>query len=334
MFSGAILFGGSFRATDSGGDPEGSEQGDATWRIDLSKLAVQTEADLAYFGISFSGDETLVVGAARPVRRAEGPVPRDLRAFVVDAHTGRILGTRVWPNVLASRLALVATQNGNFAVRDGWELAAYSAQLEELKRIPLPEARQKIFEEWKVFATPEGSLIVTAHVIGPKISIQWLQPETLAVQRSWELAEEIPRAKVFPHLSPSSHGVAVSWNGPTGCDVSVQDAPTSWHAVLHDKRPCSGGVQYLNDETLFVSLKGEFQLLSMEGKLLRREVLQNGERALHSVSISAEGGVLPFPFPNSRAGSTSWTSPLTRCWKELRFAIHKPVSLFTPSKGN
>jgi hypothetical protein len=284
------------------------------WRADLSAAGLKGAQgwnlsysqfftiDPQYYALSFSGEGTLVVTSVTPVRQAHGPVPRNVQAIVLDASTGRLLGRNEWQNVIASKVALFPTEKGNLVLRNREGLALYSQKFEELARIRLPEARQKVFEEWKVFVIPSQEFIVIVHVLGSDIQIQWLLPDTLAVRRSWMLAKDIPRARLFPTLSPSREKVVVSWEKPTKCEVSVQDGSNSWHTVFHDEEQCGAGAQFLNEETIFLPVPGEFRVLNVGGELLWREGLDKGERAFY-VRASADGQRFAVPISALKGGS-------------------------------
>jgi hypothetical protein len=237
----------------------------------------------------FSGNNNLVVSIMTPVRPVHSPVPRDVQAVLIDASQGKILGTHTWPAVIAAKAGLLATDNGNFVLHDKEGLALYSPTFQELKRIRLPDARRKAYEEWKVFVTPSRRFVVTAHIVGPDVEIKWLLAENLTEQRSWTLLPEIPRSRLSPTLSPSDNAVLVSLNSPAKCEVSVQDGVTSWRPVFHADNPCTSEAQFLTDRTFLLPLPHEFQVLDLEGRLLIREVLKKGESARDpSVTINGE----------------------------------------------
>jgi hypothetical protein len=285
MFSAEILSGGSYLATDWGG-PANTNKELPLWRSTLPGPESGVGVQRGHSVISFSGGNFIIVGFSRPIRQVHYPVPREVQVILIDAPTGRILGSREWSDVPASKVTILATEKGNFLLRDRRGLDLYSPTFEALKHIAMVELRQKVFEEWKVLTTPNHKFIALAHVVGPVAEIQWLLPESLAVHHSWALAREIPRAEVFPHISVSDERAAASWDGPTGCDVSVQDGPASWRTVLHAGHKCDGGVEFLDNDTLFVSLQGELQVLSVGGKLLWRQSLKRQERAYY-VAASA-----------------------------------------------
>jgi len=272
------------------------------WRADLTASGVTINPAWSRSLLWFSGNNNLVIAILTPVRRVHSPVPRDVEAVLVDASHGTVLGTHTWPAVIAAKAGLLATDNGNFIVRDKEGLALYSPKFQELNRIRLPDARQKAYEEWKVFVTPSRRFVVTAHIVGPDIEVKWLLSENLIEKRSWTIAAEIPRSRLFPTLSPSDNTVLITWNSPAKCEVSVQDGPASWRPVFRAENPCTSEAQFLSDRAFFLPLPHEFQVLDLEGKLLMREILKK-EETVRDPSMSINGESIAISISTLKGGS-------------------------------
>jgi len=254
--------------------------------------------------VSFSGNAWIIVGSTLNEVGARGDIPpRDIRAAVVDTLTGQTVGTRLWPGVIRRKATLLATSDGSFLVRDAQALTLYSRSFEHMAEIALPDARPKAFEQWRVFVTPTGKHVVTAHVIGEEIQVNWLDPVTLRQERVWSLAPEMPRAEVFPELAVSDSSVLLVRSEHGKCQVSVQDGTTAWHPVVGYDKPCRFGAHFLGQDMLFLPLPQGFQVLGLDGHVAWQESLPDGE-FVRLVRGSANGGRIAAPITAFQGGSS------------------------------
>ncbi|HEV2388093.1 MAG TPA: hypothetical protein VGS20_12650 [Candidatus Acidoferrales bacterium] len=167
---------------------------DLLWTIDLSARgfpslpwSTAAQARSSFENLGFAGSSELV--AAYLVPESAAPYsPRRVRCILLDVRTGRVLGEREW-SVLMSRVGLLATREGKFAVRTNNALTLYSGRFQAVARLATP-VPSPAFDQWTIGVTPDRNLVVVQHYTREKTDIRWLDSASLAPRRSWSSTSE------------------------------------------------------------------------------------------------------------------------------------------------
>lgn len=292
-----------------------SPVGSLLWRADLRKAGYNLnlpwkEAFLnlylptpMYDSISFSGDEILLATAVHRMGSDAGP--RRVQAVLLDAHTGKVLANEEWVRRF-NEVGVFAAADGKFLLRGRHQFSLYSSSLEELGSFPLPPTRRPVWENWSLSVLPNRKYIVVEHYVGLHLEVQWLDPNTLQVQRTWRSDEGL-----FGLASKNIHGLSVSENQVAAtrrsdlldhCEVFLTRGTELWGKIFGAQKKCHAGAQFVNEKTLFLPMEDEVLLLDTDGQVVTREPLRKKEFALYA-RTSANGRRVAIPINTFKGGS-------------------------------
>jgi len=221
---------------------------------------------------------------------SDSNLPLRVRAVLLDAGTGKIVGTPAWPT--ESRFAgIVSARDGMFVLQTGTALTLYSSDSKELGRLSLPPIKEDLWG-WVAHTSPTGKNILFAT---PNLTTNsttpwvWVDTATLKIVHSWMETQsgwvgisddEIAMiACSFPiyHCEPN---------------IEIKGLATDWKTVAPIERRPQSSAQFVNDDTLFLS-GHPWKLLRTDGKVL----LTENEPFEGGVAIPSAGGqrfVVPF----------------------------------------
>jgi len=242
--------------------------------------------------VTFLDDKILIVSF--PVYEGRNPPARRIfRVVLLNANTGRILGTRQW-EALQRELGMQTTSAGKFVVRTRQKMELYSQAFEKLAEFPLPDTRQGEWEHWDVHATPNRRNLVVSHFLGRDLTLDWLDSETLVSQRRWHAPSGefglLAGFEAMIHDTSNSGIVAVRQQRNVteysplpvdDCHVFVGDAERPLRKILERPRSCpvrgARGVKWVNEEVLFLPTLQGFLLFDADGRELLAETLGKNE---------------------------------------------------------
>ena len=215
--------------------------------------------------------------------------PLRLRAIFLDADTGRITSTQAWPSV--SRLArIVAADKGKFVTQSGTTLTLYSSDAKELKKLSLPSPPQNL-NGWHAHPSPTGKSILFATgdlmATSPKPWI-WVDTNTLDVVRSWQ---EVQTG--WMEISDSAIAMTACTIRLYRCEphVEIRGIATEWKTIADIEKTQGAGVQFVNQNMLFLS-GSPWKLLQTDGRIVLTDADPKGGAA-----VSSAGGkrfIVPF----------------------------------------
>ena len=217
--------------------------------------------------------------------------PLRLRGIFVDANTGKITSTRVWPT--SSRFAgVVAATDQGFVTQRGITLTLYSSGARELKTLSLPPLPTE-FWGWQAHPSPTGKriLFATSDLTPTTSPRTWILLDTnsLQVVRS---REEVQSGWVGISDVAVAMTACTIWFYHCEPKVEIRDLTGEWETLAPLKIGATSFPQFINEDIFFVS--GEpWKLLQTSGKaILTENVPFEG-----STAVSSAGGqrfVVPF----------------------------------------
>lgn len=267
------------------------------WRAGLSELGFpplpwssSAQARSSFESLGFAGGNVLVAAFLAPESAAPYS-PRRVHCILLDARTGRVLGWREW-SVLMSRVGLLATREGRFAVRTNQALTLYSANFQPVAKFPMP-IRTAAFDQWEIGVTPDRRLLVVQQYTDQKTDIWWLDSATLAPRRSW---------------SSTAEKFVDDWTGLRMSDdllartllasVQVRGIAGPWAAAFTAGPGFVGqlSARFIAARRLLVSEGGFLSVVRDDGRRLLTAPLEQGEFfAADDVRVSADGRRFAIP---------------------------------------
>jgi len=214
-----------------------------------------------------------------------------LRAIFLDAGTGKVTSTQAWPS--ESRIAgIVAANDGKFVTQTGTTLALHSSDAKELKKLSLPPPPNE-FVGWQSHSSPTGKSVLfetnDLKTTSPQSWI-WVDTNTLQVLRS---EREVQSGGVGISDNTIAMTACTIWFYHCEPSVEVKGLTTEWKTITPiDKRSPWGGVQFVNENMLFLS--GEpWRLLQTDSKVILTGTAPfEGSTAI--VSAGGQRFVVPF----------------------------------------
>jgi hypothetical protein len=223
--------------------------------------------------------------------------PLRLRAIFLDADTGKVTSTQVWPS--ESRYAgIVATNEGTFVTQRGTTLTLYSSDAKELGKLSLPPLPEDV-GGWRAHPSPTGNSILfsTGDLMATSAKPWiWVDGKDLRIARSWKEVQSGP-------MEISDSAIAMTacyyWQYHCGPVVAIRGLATEWKTIAAvEKQFQWGGVRFVNDDTLFLS-GTPWKLLQSDGKvILSEDAPFEGGTAV----VSAGGKRFVVPFFKSKGG--------------------------------
>jgi hypothetical protein len=219
--------------------------------------------------------------------------PLRLRAIFLDADTGKITSTQAWPT--ESRVAgIVAANEGSFVTQRGDILTHYSPDARERSKLSLPPVQEEQWGwSWHAQASPTGRAIL---FVSPNLTTTsatpwiWVDSNSLQITHSWKGVRS-------GWVGISDNTIAMTacsfWQFHCDPNVEVRGLGTEWKTIAQiEKHSRLGGVQFVSNDTLFVS-GTPWKLLQPDGKV----VLTQSDPKDRGVPITSAGGkrfVVPF----------------------------------------
>lgn len=237
---------------------------------------------------------------SHPVLSGRGSDPSEplrLRAIFLDADTGKVRSTQVWPS--ESRYAgIVATNEGTFVTERGTTLTLYSSDAKELGKLSLPPLPEDV-GGWHAHPSPTGNTILfsTGDLIAPSAKPWiWVDGKGFRIARSWKEVQSGPM-----EISDSAIAMTACYYWQYHCSpvVAIRGLATEWKTIAAiEKQFQWGGVRFVNDDTLFLS-GAPWELLQTDGKVILKETapFEGG-----TATVSAGGKRFVVPFFKSKGG--------------------------------
>lgn len=184
-------------------------------------------------------------------------LPLRLRAVFLDAASGKVEATGDWP--AESRWAsAVAARAGRIVTRTGAELALYSSDLKELKRLKLP-GKEGTYPV--AYSSPTGRRILIPSWPGPIWTL--VDTDTLQAVASWQ---EAPRGRMS--ISDAKIGVTActEWFSKCKPEIQIRGFDTGWKkGAPIDDRHHPPIVGFVGDDLLVVLGPSTTTLLQADG---------------------------------------------------------------------
>ena len=189
-----------------------------------------------------------------------------LRAIFLNAENGKVVNSCAWPT--ESRFAsVVDVHDGEFVTERGPELALYSPDLKELKRLELPSTVDD--DEWYAYPSPAGKsiLFVTTNLrTRSPVPWIWIDAGNLTVARSW-------RESQSGWIGISDNSIAMTkcvWFFDCKPEVEVRSIEGDWKAIASADRHSLPHPQFIDDDLVFL-LGRPTELVRTDGQILFRE---------------------------------------------------------------
>lgn len=276
------------------------------WRANLSSFGLKTShADLfsGHFSPRATNDllsflDENVLSVSFPV--SEGRKPPGWRTFRIvqlDGPTGKVVRTRDWL-VPQREIGAKATRTGKIAIHTRGKLELYSQTFEKIAEYSLPNIRRPAnWEDYPVYATPNRDYLVVAHFLDKDLTLEWLNPETLAVEGRWGapsgefgMGAENPKT----HDVSGTRIVAMReelirreyGSFEADCQIFLADRNGPLRKLLELPQNCSvqgaRGAQWVDDRILYLpTLHGLLFLDAETSRILLTETLGKSEFAFH-----------------------------------------------------
>ncbi len=181
----------------------GQKETQVEWKIDLSKWSRAYPVQIGQRRVMGSlptslcfTDNSIVAagfitreGAVKLIRRrgsmADSPI--DLQAVFVDARTGKIENTPMWPtNATVSDITPAAIP-GDFVVQTGDVVTLYNSQFKQVSRVRLPSSRRPL---WTPYPSPSARSILFVQWEDGRGRWVWLETERLRTVHTWQYTRQ------------------------------------------------------------------------------------------------------------------------------------------------
>lgn len=194
--------------------------------------------------------------------------PLRLQTVFLEVETGRVKLTQAWPT--PSRFAgIVAANDRSFLTQRGRLLTLYSSDATEIKRLTLPALPKRSsgwYWGWQAHSSLTGRHVLFAlddlMTTSPGEWI-WVDTETLEITHSWN---EVQSGGIAISDNAVAMGACAYWQYHCEPKIEFRQLTTTWKTIAEmEKRTHPGGVQFIDEDTLFLS--GEpWKLLRTDGK--------------------------------------------------------------------
>lgn len=285
------------------------------WRSDLRQTGLKRASSWndsirnfsypwrSYDEIGFSGDRFLIAAYLTP-EGAAAFAPRRIHAIVYDSVTGRPLGSGQWVG-LAKEAGLFILQNGKFAVVANHRITLNSLESVSPMQFELKETRKPIEERWEVQVTPSRRSVVVVHRLGDRISVVWLDPDSLLPIKVVDITETFPSEFPDPKFDVSDESVAITLTNPKSgaCKILLGESIGSMRTVFQSARSCSQGAQFISNQHLLVSNNQELYVIRSDGQVIFQRLLVREGPALYG-RASQSGERFAIPICSSEGGSS------------------------------
>lgn len=201
-----------------------------------------------------------------------------LRAVLLDAITGKIVSTTDWPTESRHSL-IVAAHEGTFVTQRGNELTLYDSNLQNLRTTKLPPLDSG---DWYAHTSPTGKSVLFYSQELRKGRLVWLETEALKILGSWDYGlggfltvsdEKLATVSCFFGAQLTKEdGVYVPLRSSADrCEskLMMRGISTGWETVAPDEPQVY--LQFINDDTLFMSGTLERRLIRTDGTVLFEE---------------------------------------------------------------
>jgi hypothetical protein len=207
------------------------------WHVRESEI----ESGVSVGQLHFLSDHRLVVTFTSHIllkslpRRGQPDVSASiqLRALFVDAQTGQVQATRVWPTS-SERSRILPVDGGKFIVITPDKLTLYSATVQPQKELVLPVSREAIQTWWDAVPSPAGTYVLVWY---DPPGGDWVRPPpTMSALIDTETLQAVlPWAGRGNGLIPLDDGDVITGDGHTYPVIGRPSGP--WRPIPAPWRP-------------------------------------------------------------------------------------------------
>lgn len=241
--------------------------------------------------------------ATEPVR------PLRLHAVFFDAASGHVSATREWPTPSSSAGILAATSQGNFVVRAGDRIMAYSPTLDpgpELRLRWETQAGGKYREYWSHYTSPSGrSIVLDRHLPSGQKEYRWIESTYLQELHFSTDLLDMPHFIWVPSISDTA-AASMRESREILLEVWVRGVTTPWRRICGPPSDCATPVFVNNDMLLLVDLH-RLTLVATDGRVLFTQGFPY-EDWLHTfhwdLAVASDGGRFAVVVTTPKGGST------------------------------
>jgi hypothetical protein len=202
-----------------------------------------------------------------------------LRALFIDAANGKITASPDWP--CSSRYAsIVAAYDGKFVTQTGIQLILYDHELNQLKKLRLPELKEY---EWGALPSPTGRNILFVPTQLKGDSWLWVDAESLQMIRSWTET----RSGYVAISDEKLAMITCIWSSECTPEVKIRSLSTDWETIMTGQKRMY--LQFVDQDILFISGPTK-KFIRMSGEIVYEDRNHTTEGCGRNLMLSTADG--------------------------------------------